>query len=170
MTNLNITNWQIPMQNINPETNIPYGYISAHELHDFVVHELMYGENAVDHSWREAFTDAAQNLGFEGTDYEEAEDWAQTEDKYIEVEDLLGESDCEPLIDGTYEGVMYQTSWLGGALNFWIFNSPVITKRGTQGSPCVPNACVLDNLDGDYEGYDVPDEWRCNQNYADNQD
>ena len=66
----------------------------------------------------------------------------------------------EPSIEGEYEGVKYQSSWLGGALNVWIFESPH-TGRFAECSPCVPGAGNLDRPDADgVLTYDVPPDWR----------
>jgi len=74
-----------------------------------------------------------------------------------ETEDLCIE---EPIIEGRYQDTFYRTSWLGGALNFWIFKSPV---AGTYQlcSPCVPGAGNLDcpDIDGVLT-YDVLPDWR----------
>lgn len=64
----------------------------------------------------------------------------------------------EPETDGVFEGVTYATCWLGGALNFFILDSPY-RHAGQKCSPCIPNACDLDNS-GTYMGYGVPDSWR----------
>lgn len=94
---------------------------------------------------------AYDRLGFYGR-----EDYVDTrterEAEYLSID--------EPIIEGTYQGVSYQTSWLGGALNFWIFESPVV-NRFDLCSPCVPGAGNLHcpNPDG-HEAYDVPAEWR----------
>lgn len=60
----------------------------------------------------------------------------------------------------TPEGVRYCTSHLGGALNFFILWSPIVTDRARRASPCVPNAGIIDTLDGSVTSYDVPAEWR----------
>ena len=66
----------------------------------------------------------------------------------------------EPIIEFEYEGVKGRTSWLGGALNLWIFESPY-TNTFALCSPCVPNVCNLDQPDPDgCVGYDVPPHWR----------
>lgn len=88
--------------------------------------------------------------------YNDREDFVdcnvQRESEYIEIE--------EPIIEGTYKDAHYRTSWLGGALNFWIFKSPV---AGTYRlcSPCVPGAGNLDcpDIDGVLT-YDVLPDWR----------
>lgn len=56
--------------------------------------------------------------------------------------------------------VHYRTSWLGGALHVWIFLSPFTTDKARRASPCVPNAGILDKLDGSVTAYDVPADWR----------
>ena len=131
--------------NINPKTGIAYGYISANALDDEVVEELMYGGQATNETADEArdvwLADAENN----GKD--ECEFW----DQYC---------DYEPTISGEYEGVVYATSWLGGALNFFILQSPVVTDKACLASPCVPNAGILDKLNGGVASYDVPPDWR----------
>ena len=67
----------------------------------------------------------------------------------------------EPDVSGTYEEVSYATSYLGGVLNFWIFESPHITQAATSCGICVPGAGNLDNLTGSVTCYDVPADWRC---------
>lgn len=129
------------MTNHNPETGIAYGYISANELDQDLVQELLYGRQARDLS------------------YEEAQiAWAEL-DGYNAPEEF--EYECEePIITGTYEGVTYCTSWLGGALHFFIYQSPIIEK-GRPCSPCVPLALDLGSVGkGNYEGYGVPQGWR----------
>lgn len=93
---------------------------------------------------------AYERLGYSGR-----EDYIETrierESEFIEID--------EPIYEGEYEGVKYRTSWLGGAQNVWIFESPVIVKCDLC-SPCVPNAGNLDcpNPDG-YDTYGVPADW-----------
>ena len=131
--------------NINPKTGIAYGYISANALDDEVVEELMYGGQATNETAdeaRDAWLADAENIG-----KDECEFW----DQYC---------DYEPTISGEYEGVVYATSWLGGALNFFILQSPVVTDKACLASPCVPNAGILDKLNGGVASYDVPPDWR----------
>lgn len=134
--------------NIHPQTGIAYGYISANALDSDVVDELLYGDHATnesrDDAFREAFPDYAEN----GADESAVQRfWDQYED-------------YEPEISGTLDGVKYRTSWLGGALNFFILESPHTTDKARLASPCVPNAAILDSLDGSVTGYNVPDDWR----------
>lgn len=63
----------------------------------------------------------------------------------------------EAYTEGALDGVHYATCWLGGALNFFILESPVIHK-GVPCSPCIPGACNVDQV-GTYEGYGVPENW-----------
>lgn len=65
--------------------------------------------------------------------------------------------DDEPYIEGILDNVHYATCWLGGALNFFILESPVIHK-GFPCSPCIPGACNVDQV-GTYEGYGIPVSW-----------
>lgn len=134
------------MPNYNPETGIPYGYISAHSMDDEVVHELMYGSQAVDHGYEDAKLDYI-NLHPEDPDA------------------LYFDYQCdEPIVTGEYEGVRYRSSWMGGALCFFIFASPR-TGEYRICSPCVPGA---GDLNSPYEGgggsvvtcYDIPTDWR----------
>ena len=73
------------------------------------------------------------------------------------------ECEQESYIHGEYEGVKYATSWLGGALNFFILESPVITTKACRASPCVPNAGILkhpeDPEGGSVESYGIPEDW-----------
>lgn len=63
----------------------------------------------------------------------------------------------EAYTEGVLDNVHYATCWLGGALNFFILESPVIHK-GFPCSPCIPGACNVDQV-GDYEGYGIPVSW-----------
>ncbi len=175
------------MVNCNEETGIPFGIISSTELHQEVVEELLY-EQGFDYSYANAVIELVKEHDFseedkayfrdsKGIDLENI-NWANSTgednllaDYIIDVLDFDGDRlnkkresiDIEePYVVGEYEGVKYETSWLGGALNFVIISSPNITGKAHQGSPCVPNMGVLDTLDGDYQCYDVPAEWRDN--------
>lgn len=155
-------NAQLQMLNRNPNTGIPYGYISANHLDQEVVNKLLWGVDTVNHTEREIVIDFAVNEGFEPcgdqeSDYYGAMEWLEEHVEHWDDEVPVAE---ECIVTGTYEGVGYQSSWLGGALNFWIFESPVTTRKGRAASPCVPGACILDTLDGDEYGYDVPADWR----------
>ena len=146
--------------NINPETGVAYGYISANCLNQEVVNDLMHGDQASNLSHQEAwiwFKNTKKDM-FIKAGYSE-------EDAELAAEDTIDEfsyeyEDYEPEIEGVYEGVRYKTSWLGGALNFFIFWSPFVTESARLASPCVPNAGILDTLDGHVTSYNVPHDWR----------
>lgn len=147
--------------NINPETGIAYGYISANALDSDLVTELMHG--GLDHTreaayaeWRdEKITELMSAPGSQLTP-EAAGDIV--DDRAYEFCDNY--QDDEPTVEGVYQDVHYLSSWLGGALNFFISHSPYTTDRARRASPCVPNAGILDTLDGDVTSYDVPPSWR----------
>ena len=149
--------------NINPDTGIAYGYISGNALDPELVHELMYGRQARDLKHAEAWQefgartkqDWLQTGGTEDDFDEEAHRDRFNDDYEAEEPTIEGEIDCPG-----YGIVQYATSWLGGALNFWIFKSPFTTDKARRASPCVPNAGVLDTCDGDVTAYDVPADWR----------
>ncbi len=144
--------------NVNELTGIRYGIISANSLDGELVHDLMY-RHGEDLSWKEAAVEIGNEVN------------ALVEEGLIDEDDVDREMDerlCdlnieEPIIEGACEGVLYRTSWLGGALHFWIFESHRIGKYNLC-SPCAPNAGNLDcpNENG-YECYDVPEGWRENE-------
>lgn len=152
--------------NINPETKIPYGYIAAAALDPEIVERLLFGAQArdldferyVDEVHEEVSIAAAENgVSLDDPGYE---DWCEREFER-RAEDYVGPDEVS--VQGQYEGVTYATSWLGGALNFWIFESPFTTDKARRASPCVPGAAILDVLDGSEFGYDVPVDWRDEQ-------
>jgi hypothetical protein len=146
--------------NTNPETGIRYGIISANSLKPDVVEDIR--QNGRDVRWEEA----------------SAELWAEVKavckDKLFDTHsdgvadfavDRMGEAwiyDDEPVHEFELDGVKGRTAWLGGALHVYVFESPH-TGEFDLGSPCVPNACILEspNKSG-FTGYDVPAEWRYN--------
>ena len=140
--------------NVNELTGIRYGIISANSLDGELVHDLLYYEGE-DLSWREVEEEIKIAMREEGVT---EEDWDRTlddrlSDVYID----------EPIVEGECEGVKYRTSWLGGALHFWIFESPRIGLY-SECSPCCPNAGNLDSPNDDgVECYDVPKGWRVDE-------
>lgn len=174
--------------NINPDTGIAYGYISANQMDPDTVQWLLY-DAGTDLSYEEALADlrfeaekeadeieeecriALEEIGgfypdefdsflergieaaYERLGYAGREDYVDTR---VESESEAIQID-EPIIEGECEGVKYRTSWLGGALHFFIFESPVISKCRPC-SFCVPNAGDLGS-EGDYEAYGVPEDW-----------
>ena len=142
--------------NINPDTGIAYGYISANVLDNEVVDQLLHGAYSTDESREEAYSEWLRDWRRENAPND---DDAQPDEATIQ--EFWDDYQCdEPDISGEYEGVKYRTSWLGGALNFFILFSPHVTDRARMASPCVPNAAILDTLDGSVTGYNVPDDWR----------
>lgn len=174
--------------NINPDTGIAYGYISAYQMDPDTV-QWLFHDAGTDLSYEEALSDirldaeraadeieeecrialeeaggltpdefdrflerdieaAYERLGYYGReDY--VDNLVERESEKIQIE--------EPIIEGEREGVKYRTSWLGGALHFFIFESPVVVKCRPC-SPCVQNAGDLGS-EGDYEAYGVPEDW-----------
>ena len=176
--------------NINPETGIRYGYISGNSIHSYILDTIMYSVGT-DLTYEAAKAEAlavaerqaedieevriaiAEAGGFTDRGYEDGIDY-WTSRAYERLgfdcrEDYVENSvECamryvyieEPIIEFEYEGVKGRTSWLGGECNLWIFESPH-TNTFALCSPCVPNACNLDQPDHDgYVGYDVPLNWR----------
>jgi hypothetical protein len=161
------------MDNINTRTNIAYGYISANALAPDTINDLMGGfgvenfrnvsEDQVVAEIAESYRNRIRDNGDE-TDICRVEDMSDDEifdmleaSGQVGFEDLVVET---PIISGTYEGVTYASSWLGGALHFFIMESPVITGKARRASPCVPGAGILDDLSGNVVAYDVPLDWR----------
>ena len=134
------------MGNINLKTGIRYGYISASELDSDLVDTLIH-ENGVDVGYESFLKELESTLDLD-TDEGQAE--------YDEA--LEAYEDDEPAIEGIYDGVHYATSWIGGALHFFIFESPVIAKCSLC-SPCVPGAGDL-GTQGEFECYGVPEDWK----------
>ena len=149
------------MSNYNTDTGVSYGYISANALDSDVVTALTCGdgvENFTDHTWETVCKEGIREYRIENPESEDMDD--------MEILDLIRDDladypeECD--VSGVYDGVSYQSSWLGGALNFFITHSPHITDKAHRASPCVPGAAILDTLDGDMTGYDVPADWRRN--------
>lgn len=150
--------------NRNPETGIRYGVIACQSLDPDVVEDLFYGYGAEDLSYKEARAELEEVLKAEGTelvdegelDIDDLSDWV---DRELEIRWERIQID-EPTIRGTYKGVEYLISWLGGAPLVWVQKSPV-TNEFALCSPCVPGACDLDSPQpGGCVGYDVPADWR----------
>ena len=139
------------MINRNLTSQIPFGYISASVLDDDIVNELQ--QRGTDPHYADALKEYLHSLEHDEplTDEDRETHTQEFNDAY---------QPDEPIHEGEYEGVKYRTSWLGGALNVWVFESPHITQLARQASPCVPGAAILDTLDGNVTGYDVPPSWR----------
>lgn len=121
------------MINVHPSTGIHYGVISSNSLRHEVTDELLYGSQATDHSYETALQ-AWRDDGHHPDDFE-----------------------YEPHITGTLDGVKYASCWLGGALLFFILESPH-TGEFALCSPCIPNTADCDTP-GAFTGYTVPADW-----------
>ncbi|CAB4162720.1 hypothetical protein UFOVP785_96 [uncultured Caudovirales phage] len=133
--------------NVNPVTGIRYGIISLRSLHDDLVDDLMqHGTNlSYEYAWEEY--KAENELTEEQDDIENHRQ--EFADGYMGDEDVY---------EGVYEGVTYRTT---SHFGLFVFESPHVTHARLC-SPCVPNCGDLDNVDleGGYECYDVPPDWR----------
>ncbi len=168
----------------NPATNIPYGYVYARALNQKTVAELLHGKEAVNHSYQEHVCTVAQNLGCLTTDFIDAceflselekaqvacsgaglfEEGALAKPLTVPTIAELLEFEClEPLVSGIYQDVSYQTSYIGGELGFFIFDSPKTTKTARPFYSDAPGCVLLDTLDGFEYGYNVPDAWRAEE-------
>lgn len=150
----------IGIANTNPETGVAYGYISANALNSDTVTELL--DNGTDLDANSAYDEWHESKIEELLESGECEtrDDAVDEADSLSYEFWENYESYEPVIEGVKDGVTYCSSWLGGALNFFIYHSPHITDEARECSPCVPNAGNLDELDGSYTCYDAPSDWR----------
>jgi hypothetical protein len=186
--------------NTNIETGVRFGVISMQSLDGDVQDELWYGPGAVDLSrqqadedlraelkqrYADAMEEAIEKAGYMCSTIEDVpayiDDYMQRKlgtafiDSAEDYIDWAYERECdfqtdEPIIEGTYEGVKYRISWLGGAPILFVFEGPVGFANRLC-SPCVPNAADLDGgfhedefaQDGDGDGgylcYVVPRDW-----------
>lgn len=167
------------MVNVNVETGVAFGYVSASSLHPDLVNDLqmdgeeVYYAEAVKEAQKEATQEWFNKIEASGVlelDLVGGPDdlWnavgkhveANWSGSYWERRFNDNYQPDEPIHEGVKDGVKYRTSWLGGALNVWVFESPHI-GRYQQCSPCVPGAGNLDNPDADgILAYDVPADWR----------
>ena len=143
------------MPNFNEVTGIRFGIISANSLHPEVIDQMQQGK---DLHYEEVRADLWARVEGVCQGYMSDEDASDVAD--LAVENLAQNwQDEEPIHAFDIDGVKGQTTWLGGALLVWVFESPVIDKFNL-GSPCVPNAVIISspNPDG-FEGYGVPADW-----------
>lgn len=151
--------------NVNPETGIRYGIISANNLDPEIVHEMQFGRGSKDLRWEEALSGLRKEIEHEVNQGELALEDA--DDEYTLRKERLGDDyyDDEPVHSFDIDGVKGQTTWLGGALLIWVFESPH-TGLFRLCSPCVPNCASLDSPADPLRdnvgciGYDVPKDWR----------
>jgi hypothetical protein len=164
------------MNNTNPKTGVAYGYISANALDLNMVVDLMAGVGAdnfrnvsEDQAVAEIAAEQRRGVNESGNQAFIRVFEKMSDDEIFDGLARLGMVDMDRLISpevivsGVYEGVHYTSSWLGGALHFFIMESPVITGKAGRASPCVPGAGILDDLSGNVVAYDVPLDWRADQ-------
>lgn len=146
------------LSNRNPETGIRYGYISAQSLRPELIAELQ--QRGVELHYEEAKSDFLSQLRHL---LEDNAICTWSINGIIEAaSDAWGNNfyDEEPIHEGKFEGVRYRTSWLGGALHVWVFESPY-TAKCEECSPCVPGAGLLTSKsESGVVTYDVPPDWR----------
>lgn len=140
--------------NRNPITGIRYGIISANSLSPDVVDYIQ--SNGTDIRWQWAIDEIKQELL--GLHLTPADYSALLSTR---INELANEwEDNEPVHEFLIDNVSGRTTWLGGAMLVWIFNSP-FTASAKLCSPCVPDCGDLDKRDPwGYECYDVPKDWR----------
>lgn len=136
-------------------SGIRFGYISSNSLDGDVVDSLMFGFQAKNISYAEWEKEEIllNELAWDNQDPSAID----PNDFEVDNESYLSE---EEIIEGVYEGVSYISSWLGGALHFFITDS-IITGNYEECSPCVPNAGNLNQPStSGVVTYDVPASWR----------
>ena len=145
------------------ENGIRYTMYSMDQIDPDVIETLLYSHGK-DLSYLEACKEeeARQRSAWEDDCERRA-----CENPNVELDDFEANLDNfdpmidEPIIEGTYQGVFYRTSWLGGAQMFWCFRS-LCVGHFELGSPCIPGACdggsPTPRADG-FCGYAVPGNW-----------
>lgn len=148
--------------NIDPDTGIAHGYISADALRHDVVMALLYNPLATDETFEVALYEL---LATERRDAMERGVPFAGDDHFRDQ--LSAEWNCEqPVIDGEVpvEGfgeVHYRSTWIGGTLSFCIMKSPFVTAKARGAHlMALEGAGILDTLDGNVTAYDVPANWR----------
>jgi len=144
------------MTNVNPETGVRYGIISANSLDPEVICDLQaVGRDVHWEASKQEIIDALQMEVDNGAEFEFDEELENRLER--ESYDFY---DDEPVHEFQRDGVRGRTTWLGGALLVFVFHSQWTTNARLC-SPCVPGCCDLDSIDPNgYEGYDVNPEWR----------
>lgn len=151
--------------NINPNTGVAYGVISARSLDPEII--AMIEDNGDNVSEQNAEDEIRREINAEieggkleadafGDEMEKRiQRWHENSDehvyRYVEYDD-----------DGKIEVEVYST-WLGGAQLLYVIQSPHLCSAAPC-SPCCPNAGDLDNRyengDRGVTCYDVPPDWR----------
>lgn len=160
--------------NKDPDTGIAYGYIRSDKLHPETVEQLQYGPQARNLTYEKAKLDwlddkrRAHDAALEEKKIARAEldggTLSEDEDTEFDEQEALDEfndtwQNDEDVHAGELDGVVYQSSWLGGALHFWIFKSDIVVET-VACSPCVPGAGDLHTLQaGGMPTYGVPQAW-----------
>lgn len=148
--------------NIHPQTGIAYGYISANAMNPETVFYLIERgtsltyQSFLDDLRSEIINELASVLKLDASDIRENEHLMEQVNSTVEYRSDEYQPE-EEIHEGVTDGVKWQTSWLGGAMNFWIFESPYLIN-GSRASPCVPNACIAGHP-GPVAGYGVPPDW-----------
>lgn len=148
--------------NVNPETGIRYGIISANSLEPEVIDQIQ--REGKDVRYEGAKAELTADIKRVCGDYMSDRDAEDVAEKAVERMSDHFEQD-EPVhefsIDCPGYGMVHgQTTWLGGALMVYIFKSP-FQEACDLCSPCVPNCGNLDSRNPDgYQCYDVPADWR----------
>lgn len=154
--------------NYNHDHDVYFGIVSALNLDSEIVDHLLFSNpNSINHTENHAIAELAKEFNVftnpDGTWYV-----ADSEDNSVNILDITF-PDCrsaieacaggyralenlyveEPIIEGTYQDTKYITSWLGGALHFFITEARAYTPWAPACSPCVPNAGNIDSwIDG----------------------
>ena len=145
--------------NVNPETGIRYGIVSAASLDPEIVNQIQCEGRDV--HWEDAKRDLEDAIRSACGGLMTKRDVDAVVDEAIDRMNGDQWVDDEPIHEFVIDGVMGQTTWLGGALLVWVFKSNH-SRLSRLCSPCVPNAGDLDSVE-DSEGYvcyDVPPDWR----------
>jgi len=145
--------------NSHPTTGIRYTVYAMQNLDPDVYQELWYGPGATDITYEAAYKEAQEEA------VRLAKQAAVDCGEEFDEEDFIEGWECPDIdidehdIAGTYEGVRYEISHLGGAELLWVLESPHVGQF-VLCSPCVPNACDGDSpIAGGFTGYAVPEEW-----------
>lgn len=144
--------------NVNPDTGVRYGIISANSLYSDIIDRIQ--AEGKDVHFEEAQQDLENGIREACKDYLNRHAIQYVVDIAIEN---FGDDwyDDEPVHEFEIDGVKGRTIWIGGALHVWVFESKWMTNTRLC-SPCVPNCGDLDAA-GDYQCYDVPKNWRDNE-------
>lgn len=139
--------------NFNENVGLPFTYFSCNNLDPELINGLQM--NGFDVHYEEALQEASYKAE---CDYEKGIYFSYDEAYEEAVAELDDWYDDEPCHEGEHEGIIYSTTWLGGALLLCVMDSP-LRGRFAQCSPCLPGALDGDTP-GDCEGFDIPESWK----------